>query len=406
MSENTKYTSTQWQTLLLLSIAELLAMTLWFSTSAVLPALQAEWNLSPSSATWLTLAVQLGFVVGTLLSAIFNLPDIINTRHFLAISAIFGALFNLLLGLFAGEVNLAITLRFLTGMCLAGVYPPAMKIMATWFKYGRGLAIGILIGALTLGKAFPYLINVIGFNNWRYNSFLVSVCAVIAAFIVFCFVKDGPYTLAAAKFDLKQVKKIISNRGVRLANLGYLGHMWELYAMWTWLPVMLRTSFKEHNSGSIFAEVGSFLVIGAGVLGCILAGLLADRLGRTLITSLAMITSGACALTIGFLYQSEPIFLLILATLWGASVVADSAQFSTCVTELGEPQYIGTALTLQTCLGFLLTILSIKLIPILVEIVGWEWAFISLAPGPFLGTFAMLYLRRLPEAIKIAQGNK
>lgn len=406
MSDNTKYTISQWQTLVLLSIAELLAMTLWFSTAAVLPVLQIEWNLNESNATWLTLAVQFGFVIGTLLSAIFNLADIINTRRFLVISALMGALFNLALGLFAYEVNFAIILRFLTGMCLAGVYPPAMKIMATWFRYGRGLAIGVLIGALTLGKAFPYLINAIGFSSWRHNSFLVSLCAVVAALIVFFFIKDGPYTLPIAKFDFKQIKKIISNRGVRLANLGYLGHMWELYAMWTWLPVMLRASFKQHNSGASFAEVGSFLVIGAGVLGCVVAGLLADRVGRTLITSLAMIISGTCALTIGLLYNADPIWLLALASIWGASVVADSAQFSTCVTELGEAQYIGTALTLQTSLGFLLTTASIKLIPLLVDLVGWKYAFMSLAIGPILGTIAMLYLRTLPEAVKIAQGKK
>ncbi|MBI4854368.1 MAG: MFS transporter [Acidobacteria bacterium] len=406
MNENTSYTSSQWQTLILLSVAELLGMTLWFSTAAMLPALELEWSLNQSSATWLTLAVQLGFVLGTLLSAIFNLPDILNTRRFLVISVLLGALFNLVLALFASNAQIAIALRFLTGMCLAGVYPPAMKIMATWFRYGRGLAIGVLIGALTLGKAFPYLINAIGFNNWRHNSLLVSLCAVVAAIIVFFFVKDGPYTLPTAKFDLKQIKKIIANRGVRLANLGYLGHMWELYAMWTWLPVMLRASFKGQESGAILAEVGSFLVIGAGVLGCIFAGLLADRLGRTLITSLAMIISGTCALTIGLLYQANPLILLILAIIWGASVVADSAQFSTCVTELGEAQYIGTALTLQTCLGFLLTMVSIKLIPFLVDLVGWNYAFISLAPGPILGTLAMLYLRSTPEAVKIAQGKK
>ncbi|KAF0249761.1 MAG: major facilitator superfamily protein [bacterium] len=406
MSENNSYTSLQWQTLILLSIAELLGMTLWFSSAAMLPALQVEWNLSQSSATWLTLAVQLGFVVGTLFSAIFNLPDIINTRRFLVISALLGALFNLALALFATSADLAIILRFLTGICLAGVYPPAMKIMATWFRYGRGLAIGVLIGALTLGKAFPYLINVIGFTSWRYNSFLVSICAVVAAAIVFFFVKDGPYSLPAAKFDFKQVKKIISNPGVRLANLGYLGHMWELYAMWTWFPVMLRASFKQQSAAPILAEVGSFLVIGAGVLGCIFAGLLADRLGRTVITSAAMIISGACSLTIGLLYDANPIFLLVLAVIWGASVVADSAQFSTCITELGEAQYIGTALTLQTCLGFLLTMVSIKLIPILVDSIGWKYAFMILAIGPIFGTISMLYLRTLPEAIKIAQGKK
>lgn len=400
------YNYSQWKVLIILSMAELLGMTLWFSTAAMLPALQKEWNLSESSAASLTLAVQLGFVLGTLFSALFNLSDIFNTRRFLFICALLGAGCNLLLGIFAKDANTAICLRFLTGVFLAGVYPPAMKIMASWFREGRGLAIGVLIGALTLGKAFPYLVNSFGWANWRYNAVLVSIMAALGGVLVKVFITDGPYGLSIAKFDFHQIKKIISNPSVRLATGGYLGHMWELYAMWTWLPVMLRASFKLQNTSANLAEIGSFLVIGAGAVGCILGGLLADKIGRTIVTSLAMIISGACCLTIGLFFNANPVLLLIVAVIWGATVVADSAQFSTCVTELGEAQYIGTALTLQTCLGFLLTMVSIKLIPLLVAKVGWQYAFILLAPGPILGTISMLYLRTLPDAIKIAQGRK
>jgi MFS family permease len=401
-----KSTGSRWRTLALLAIAELLGMSLWFSGSAVVPALSREWNLSESAASWLTLSVQLGFVAGTLFSALLNLPDIISPRHLFTLTAIAGAIFNCAFGLFAHDASVAIPLRFLTGMFLAGVYPPAMKILATWFRHGRGLALGVLVGALTLGKATPYLVNGVGSQNWRYNVMFVSLLAVVGGLVVLFFISDGPYALPAARFDWKQVGKIFSNRGLRLANLGYFGHMWELYAMWTWIPFMIRASLSYRQSDSSLAEVASFLVIGCGAMGCVIAGLIADRVGRTVVTSWAMAISGSCSLVIGLLFGANPLLLLIVAAIWGASVVADSAQFSACVTELGDPQYIGTALTIQTCLGFLLTTISIELIPRFVNLVGWRYAFMILAPGPLFGVISMLRLRQLPEAAKIAHGMR
>jgi MFS family permease len=396
----------RWRTLVLLAIAELLGMSLWFSGSAVVPALTREWHLSAGAAGWLTLSVQLGFVAGTLLSALFNLPDIISPRHLFTLTAICGAIVNGAFGWFAHDASVAIVLRFLTGMFLAGVYPPAMKILATWFRHGRGLALGVLVGALTLGKATPYLINGVGSANWRYNILFVSILAIAGALIVLFFVSDGPFTLPAARFDLAQIGRVFRNRGVRLANFGYLGHMWELYAMWTWIPFMIRASLAVRKSDPVLAEVGSFIVIGCGALGCVVAGLIADRIGRTIVTSVAMAVSGSCCLIIGLLFGANPILLLIVAAIWGATVVADSAQFSACVTELGDPQYIGTALTLQTCLGFLLTTISIELIPRVEAALGWRWAFAILAPGPLFGVISMLRLRGLPEAEKIAHGHR
>jgi MFS family permease len=390
----------------LLAIAELFSMSLWFSGSAVVPSLAREWNLSEGAANWLTLSVQLGFVAGTLLSALLNLPDIIKPRHLFTLTAIAGALVNSAFGLFARSVAVAIALRFLTGMFLAGVYPPAMKMLATWFRHRRGLALGVLVGALTLGKATPYLVNGIGSENWRHNVLFVSLLAVIGGLIVLLFVGDGPLALPAARFDWKQVGKIFRNRGVRLANFGYFGHMWELYAMWTWIPFMIRASLALRKSDPALAEVSSFLVIGCGALGCAIAGLIADRIGRTIVTSGAMAISGSCCLLIGFAFGAHPILLLTIAAVWGATVVADSAQFSACVTELGDPQYIGTALTIQTCLGFLLTTISIELISRVEKVLGWRYAFIILAPGPLFGVISMLRLRGLPEAEKIAHGRR
>jgi MFS family permease len=390
----------------MLATAQLLGMSLWFTASAVAPAIAAEWSLDATSVSWLTLAVQIGFVAGTLLSATLNLPDVLSPQRLIAAAALSGALLNAALALTVDSFIPAVTLRFLTGAALAGVYPPAMKLIATWFREGRGLALGILVGALTVGKASPYLINAIGSESWRVNLLAASLLAAAGGLIVLLWVPEGPYSLGRAPFDLSQVTSVFRDRAVRLANFGYFGHMWELYAMWVWLPVMIRASFEPRGLSPALTESVSFVVIGAGAAGCVVAGIVADRVGRTVVTSVAMAISGACCLLIGALFQAPAWMLITIAAIWGASVVADSAQFSACVTELSDQRYVGTALTMQTSIGFLLTTVSIAVIPWFVERVGWEWAFVVLAPGPILGTVAMLRLRRLPAALKIAQGRR
>ncbi|HKR65254.1 MAG TPA: MFS transporter [Thermoanaerobaculia bacterium] len=386
----------RFRALALVALALLFAMGLWFGVSAVAPQIAREWHLSETQTAWLTLAVQLGFVAGTLLSAILNLPDVLRVRHLCALCAVLGAATNALLAWKSHGLASAIALRFLTGVFLAGVYPPGMKIIATWFKTGRGFALGVLIGALTLGKASPYLINVIGSDNWRINAGFASLLACLASVLVLRFVADGPYALPNQPFDASQVARVFANRGVRLANFGYFGHMWELYAMWTWAPVMIRASVAASGDSPRFAEAASFAVIGAGAIGCVVAGVIADRIGRAVVAAIAMAGSGACCLVIGFLYGKAPLALLVVAVIWGATVVADSAQFSACVTEYADPRYLGTALTMQTCIGFLITTVSIRMMPLLVARFGWEWAFAFLAPGPLLGILAMMRLRAKP----------
>jgi MFS family permease len=400
----------RWRALLFLSLAELGALSLWFSAAAVLPALSREWQLGDGGRAGLTIAVQAGFILGTLGSALANLPDIVSPRLLMLWSAVAGAALNGALALWVESLAPALVLRFATGFCLAGAYPPAMKIVATWFRSGRGLAIGILIGALTVGSAAPHLIRGVTDLPWRGTLLAASALSLLAAALIWLCVIEGPNRFPAARFDLRMAGAVFRERGPRLACLGYFGHMWELYAMWAWLGPFLGASLEARGGGSYLglgAPAATFVAMGlGGALGAYAGGALADRWGRTRVTMAAMALSGLCAAVIGFSFGGSPALTFLIAVLWGVTVIADSAQFSTAVTELSPPAYVGTALTAQTCVGFALTMVSIWLVPPAVRAVGWGWAFAMLAPGPALGVLAMARLRAAPESVRMAGGRR
>jgi MFS family permease len=379
-------------------------MSTWFSASAVLAQLRALWSLDAATAAGLTIAVQLGFVIGALASAITNLPDRVDPRRVFFGSCLLAAAANALVGTSTGPES-ALPLRFATGFFVAGIYPPALKIMASHFRRGRGVAVGLMVGGLTLGSATPHLVNALGGLDWRAVIGVTSTLTVIGGIAVLVLVPDGPYPFPRGSFEPRYLFRAFRDPAVRLANLGYFGHMWELYAMWSWFGVFFAESLRAAGSNDArLAALGTFVVVGAGAIGCYAGGVLGDRWGRTRTTALAMAVSGTCAALAGVVFGAAPALVLGLGVVWGIAVIADSAQFSTMVTELADQAYVGTALTVQLACGFLITVATIWIIPLARDAFGWQWAFLVLAPGPALGVVAMLRLRARPEAARIANG--
>ena len=385
----------------LIAVAMIASMAPWFAASASAVAIERELGLSVTQAAWLTMMVQLGFVAGTLTIAATGAADAFRAPTLMTAGGLIAAVSTAALA-YAESPAVLLALRFAAGAGMAAIYPPGMKLAASWFRERRGLALGVIVGALAIGKAVPYLLAALT-SDWRSQVWMLAIATAGGVLLIAAFAREGPFAVAAARLDPHAIRQVLGQRETRLATLGYLGHMWELYAMWTWFGAFAAAGFAASGvSGAARAgSLAGFIAIAAGAAGAIAAGHWADRYGRVSVASASLVVSGACCLAAG-LFFGAPIWAVYgLAIVWGFSVVSDSAQFSALVTEHSPRAHVGTALTLQTCAGFLLTTISMRWLPSLASDYGWQWVFLLLVPGPLAGLVAMRQLKLRTENAKL-----
>ena len=372
-------------------------MSLWFVSAAILPNMLHQVQLSPFHQAALSSAVQAGFVVGALLSAILGLADRFDPRGVFALSAIGAGLANLVLLLVIPAGFIAIMARFITGILLAGVYPVGMKIAIGWGDKDRGLLVGALVGALTLGSAAPHLIALGGGSDWRITIIFTSAIA-MAGGLLCLVIRLGPHHAIAPNFDPKIIITAWTNKRVRLAYAGYLGHMWELYAMWAWIGAAMSVSYSATmpiSQAEYYSKLTAFIAIGAGGIACVFAGYLADRIGKAQVTIIAMALSGSAAIGTALTFGGPMWISFIIVVFWGLTIIPDSAQFSALVADASPPQQAGSLMTFQTALGFALTFITVQATPALASITGWPIIIAGLAIGPAFGIMAMMKLRAM-----------
>lgn len=386
--------------LVLISAVQVLAVATWFAASAAAPALREEWEMGRLGEALLTIGVQLGFVTGALASAVTNLPDRVDPPRLMGVGAAVAGFATLATATVVDGVAGAVTLRVVTGMALALVYPVGMKLVVSWFADRRGLAVSIMVGSLTLGSILPQLISGSLGSAWR-TALVVSACLALVAAVLQRWIVVGPLVTRSTGFHPGVVLDVWRDRASRLANLGYLGHMWELYALWAWAPAFLTASLAARGSSPGRSTIGLVVFVSLGLcgaLGCLLAGWAGDRFGRARAAAGAMVLSGTCCVLAAFAFGGPAYLLVPLLMVWGAAVIADSAMFSACLGTVVDQRYVGTALTLQTALGFLLTVVTIQLVPVVAGAVGWPAAVAMLGAGPLLGSVAMVRLTPLLPA--------
>jgi MFS family permease len=372
--------------LLIAVVVMTLTMSVWFSTAAVVPSLIASWHISSGAAGWLTSAVQVGFVTGALISALLNLADRVRIGTLIAASSFAAAVSTALVPALAGGLAVAIPLRFLTGVALAGIYPAGTKLVASWVAGSRGLAMGVLLAALTVGSASPHLVTAFGDPAWRLVLLITSGLALLGGLVALA-LEYGPRVAPPAPLRVGYVARMFRDPRQRYVNLGYFGHMWELYAFWTWLPLYLAASFAGGRLDTPTAvTIVTFTAAGvAGAAGCVAAGFLALRRSTMGLARLSLLISGCCCALSPLVFGLAPAIVIAVALIWGFFVISDSPMFSTALSEAADPSYVGTALTAQMAIGFLITAAAIRVVPIVADDLGWRWGLAILAIGPALG---------------------
>ena len=381
----------------LLLVAEVAAMSLWFVSAAILPEMVRETELSAIRQAALSSGVQAGFVIGAILSAVLGLADRYDPRRVFAISAVGAGMANLVLLTASPGSALAITARVVTGALLAGVYPVGMKIAVGWGDKDRGFLVGALVGALTLGSAAPHLIALGGGSDWRLTVIIASVGAIIAGGLCL-FVRLGPHHTTALRFNPRVIVTAWTNKKVRLAYAGYLGHMLELYAMWAWIAAATAVSYSSSlgaDEAEKLSKMTAFVAIGAGGLACVFAGSLADKIGKAEVTIIAMTISGIAAVLTAVTFGGPVWITFGIVVVWGISIIPDSAQFSALVADASPADQVGSLMTLQTALGFALTFITVQMTPALALNLGWPIVLGGLAIGPVFGVVAMFRLRSI-----------